>query len=106
MIPSITPRDLHPRYHDHVILDVREPFEVELASLPDALHIPMHDVLQHLPRLRSLAAERPLVVVCHHGLRSAHVCHTLAQHGLPDAINLTGGIDAWSQQVDPSVPRY
>ncbi|MEW6268292.1 MAG: rhodanese-like domain-containing protein [Thermodesulfobacteriota bacterium] len=86
-----------------VVLDVREPEEVALARLPGALHIPMQDVPA---RLGELDREQEIVVVCHHGMRSAHVAGFLEQQGFPRVRNLAGGIDAWSLFVDPSVPRY
>lgn len=90
-----------------VLLDVREPWEIALASIrvPEAptLCIPM----QQIPaRLGELDPARPIVCVCHHGMRSAQVAAFLLRHGFDDVINLAGGIDAWSAQVDPAVPRY
>lgn len=90
-----------------LLLDVREPWEVELASLQrpglHTLNLPMGDVPH---RLGELDAGRPVVCMCHHGVRSARVASYLEQAGFPSVYNLSGGIDAWSQQVDPSVPRY
>lgn len=94
----------HPR---SVLLDVREPWEVALASisLPGvaARAIPMNDVPG---RLESLPRDEPVVCVCHHGVRSAHVARYLAQAGFAEAANLRGGIDAWSVAMDAGVPRY
>jgi len=86
-----------------VLLDVREPEEVALASLPGAMHIPMNDVPA---RLHELDPTEEIVVFCHHGMRSASVAAFLAQRDFERVLNLTGGIDAWSLQVDPNVPRY
>lgn len=92
------------------LLDVREPFERDLARIAghdgavDAF-IPMGDVPDAEDWLRAAAARTPLVVYCHHGVRSLHVVHWLASRGI-EAVSLRGGIDAWSTQVDPSVPRY
>ena len=81
---------------------MREPWEREICGLPDALLIP----LRELPgRLAEVPAERPLVVVCHHGQRSALAMRFLRSHGI-DARNLAGGVDAWAQQLDPDMPRY
>ncbi len=86
-----------------VLLDVREPFELELASVAGALHIPM----RHVPeRLSELDPAAKIVVMCHHGVRSAAVCGFLRSQGFEDVHNLEGGIDAWSSEVDPSVPGY
>ena len=85
------------------MLDVREDREVKTASLPGALHIPMRDVPA---RAAELPRSQPLVVVCHHGARSARVTAFLKMQGFEHAVNLDGGIDAWSLRIDPSVPRY
>lgn len=90
-----------------VLLDVREPWEVAQAALrlPDAraLDIPM----QQLPaRLAEVPRDAPVVCLCHHGVRSLHVAAFLAQQGFDRVADVVGGIDAWSTQVDPSVPRY
>lgn len=86
----------------HVLLDVRELEEYETARIEGAILIP----LSELPgRLAELPKSMPLVVMCHHGMRSAHAVGHLRQIGF-DAINLTGGIDAWSREIDPAVPIY
>lgn len=92
------------RGDDLVILDVREPEELALASLPGALHVRMGEVPA---RAGELPRDRLVVVMCHHGVRSAHVAAYLREvHGFERVENLEGGIDAWSRDVDPAVPRY
>jgi len=86
-----------------LILDVREPFEIALAPFPGATHIPMGDIPS---RLTELDPDHETVVVCHHGVRSAQVAMYLAQNGFEHVLNLSGGIDAWSEDADPSTPRY
>ncbi len=86
-----------------VVLDVREPEEVALASFSGATHIPMGDIPS---RLADLDPQRATVVVCHHGIRSAQVAAYLARMGFERVANLSGGIDAWSLAVDPATPRY
>ena len=86
-----------------LILDVREPFEIALAPFPGATHSPMGDIPS---RLTELDPDRETVVVCHHGVRSAQVAMYLAQNGFEHVLNLSGGIDAWSEDADPSTPRY
>lgn len=86
-----------------LILDVREMEEVALASFPHAVHIPMGEVPS---RLSELDSGREIVVVCHHGIRSAQVAAYLSSVGFERVLNLAGGIDAWSVSVDPAVPRY
>jgi len=85
------------------ILDVREPWEVERAALAGALAIPMGQVPE---RLAEIPDESPLVVVCHHGGRSMRVAMWLRRNGRPGAVNLAGGIDAWSRQIDHTIPVY
>lgn len=86
----------------HFLLDVRQPEEYAAARIEGAILIP----LAELPgRLAALPKDKPLVVMCHHGMRSAHAVHHLREAGF-DALNLSGGIDAWSREVDSSVPLY
>ncbi|MGH7248569.1 MAG: rhodanese-like domain-containing protein [Pseudomonadota bacterium] len=86
-----------------VILDVRELAEIELARFPGATHIPMNDIPA---RIGELDPERETIVVCHHGMRSAQVGMYLVRNGFKRVVNLAGGINAWSLEADPSVPRY
>lgn len=86
-----------------VLLDVREPEELQLACLPGAVHIPMGEVPG---RLHELDPDAEIVIFCHHGIRSASVAQFLSRHEFERVANLAGGIDAWSVLVDPSVPRY
>ena len=88
-----------------VLIDVREPDEFATASIEDALQIPMRTVPSRLADLEQHREER-IVVHCHHGGRSARVAQWLRDQGFEKVQNMAGGIDAWSQQVDPSVPRY
>jgi len=86
------------------ILDVRELDEFSIASIPDALQIPMYQVAANVS---SLPVHKKCLVMCHHGMRSAHVIRFLQQEkGFTNLYNLSGGIDAWSLKIDPSVPRY
>ena len=85
-----------------ILLDVREHYEVALASIDPHIHIPMAAIPG---RHKELNKKTPIVVMCHTGVRSAQVCHYLQRQGY-DATNLEGGIEAWSQVVDPNVPRY
>jgi rhodanese-related sulfurtransferase len=86
-----------------VLLDVREPQEVALVHIAGALHIPMGDIPG---RVHELDPEADIVVYCHHGMRSASVCGFLQQRDFHNVANLTGGIDAWAETVDPTLPRY
>ncbi|MGM9514221.1 rhodanese-like domain-containing protein [Roseateles sp. DB2] len=90
-----------------LLLDVREDWEVSQVALQqegmDWLHIPMNEVPT---RLGELEAGRAIVCYCHHGVRSLQVVAFLSARGFDSVYNLAGGIDAWSVQVDPSLPRY
>jgi molybdopterin/thiamine biosynthesis adenylyltransferase/rhodanese-related sulfurtransferase len=102
---SITPAALAPQLARGrtLVLDVREPWEVAVAPFEGAVALPMQQVpVRHgeLPR------DREIVVLCHHGQRSAMVAEYLRSAGFPRVLNLTGGIDRWSVEVDPGVPRY
>jgi rhodanese-related sulfurtransferase len=105
-IGEILPEELSERLgrgERPVILDVREPEEIAIASFPGATHIPMGEIPS---RLTELDPDQETVVVCHHGIRSAQVAMYLAQNGFEHVLNLSGGIDAWSEDADPSTPRY
>lgn len=91
-----------------LVLDVREPYELQQARLkPDAdydlVHIPMGVIP---PRLNELDPTRPVACLCHHGSRSMQVAAFLKHQGFQHVANISGGINAWSLQVDTTVPRY
>jgi rhodanese-related sulfurtransferase len=86
------------------LLDVREPWEYETASMPGAKLIPMGDVPSRAHQ--ELDPEDHIVVVCHHGVRSMNVTAWLRQQGFEKAQSMRGGIDAWSRTVDEKVPTY
>jgi rhodanese-related sulfurtransferase len=103
---EIEPKELKRRLDrgdNIVVLDVREPAEVEIAPFPRAMHLPMGDIPS---RVAELDPDAEWVVICHHGIRSAQVAMYLARGGFGRVSNLSGGIEAWSLEVDPSVPRY
>ncbi len=94
-----------------VVLDVREPWEFQTASVtPDGftlLHIPMQSLPAKLPELqKNYTADQPIACLCHHGMRSQQVANYLAQHGFTHVVNMHGGIAAWAQQLDETVPQY
>jgi rhodanese-related sulfurtransferase len=90
-----------------VVLDVREPWEVQTASVKadgfELICIPMHLIPA---RLQDLPSDRPIACLCHHGGRSMQVALFLNQQGFDPVANIAGGISAWSSQIDPSVPTY
>ena len=106
LIEDITPRDLAVKLDGEprpMLLDVREAWELSIARLDPALHMPMNDVPD---RLDELNPDQEIVVLCHHGRRSRQVVAFLKQSGFRQVLNLVGGIDAWSADVDPGVPVY
>jgi rhodanese-related sulfurtransferase len=86
-----------------VLLDVREDFEVSIARLPFATHVPMGSVPE---RLADVPRDADVVVMCHSGVRSDHVARYLRANGYASVANLEGGIDRYSREIDPSVPTY
>ena len=86
-----------------VILDVREPWELDVCSLSNTHNIPMGQIQG---RINELNKDRDLVVMCHHGIRSQRVALFLQQQGFTDIYNLSGGINAWANQVDPHMAKY
>ena len=105
---NISPAELKRRLDSDaplpLLLDVREPWEVERACLPHSHCIPMGELAA---RLQELDPDRETVVLCHHGIRSRSVGLFLEQHmQFSNVLNLDGGIDAWARQVDPAVPTY
>ena len=86
-----------------LLLDCREPEEVAINGLPGARHIPLGDIPT---RQIELDPDDDIVVYCHHGVRSLNVVVFLRQQGFTRVRSLRGGIDAWSRQIDPNVPRY
>ncbi len=86
-----------------LLLDVRQPEELEIACIPGALNIPLNELAS---RIGELEKTRPTVAFCHHGVRSEMAVRLLQRNGFADFAHLNGGIDAWSQEIDPSVPRY
>jgi rhodanese-related sulfurtransferase len=87
------------------LLDVRHEWEHQLARLPGDALIPLHDIQERLDEVQPARGDL-VVCYCHHGVRSLSAAAFLRQAGFPDAVSLAGGIDLWSQLIDPSVPRY
>jgi rhodanese-related sulfurtransferase len=88
------------------LIDVREVPEHATCSIAGAELIPMNTIPQQLQHLETLADEAPLIVFCHHGVRSLTVVNWLRQQGVAECSSMSGGIDQWSLSIDPSVPRY
>lgn len=113
MIAQIRPKDLATwleaaRQHgEPIVLDVREPHELQVASITadgfTLRAIPMGVIP---PRLSELNPQQPIACLCHHGGRSMQVAAFLESRGFTHVANIAGGINAWSAEVDPTVPRY
>ena len=106
MMNEISPIELNDRLAGDVppvVLDVREDWELALASLDGVVHIPMGQIPD---RLSELQKDDEIAVLCHHGGRSGQVVAFLKQSGFTRVINVTGGIDAWSRDVDTGIPEY
>ncbi len=86
-----------------VLLDVREPWEFQTCHIPGAVAMPMQTVPA---RQEELDPDAPIVCICHHGMRSMQVAAFLERAGFTHVTNLSGGVHAWAQQVDPSMPTY
>ena len=102
----ISPKELKTRLDKGdmlVLLDVREEWEYSLARIDGSILVPLGTLPQSLTRLNR---ESEIIAICHHGMRSADATNFLLQQGFSNVKNLVGGIDAWSVQVDASVPRY
>ena len=87
-----------------LLLDVREPWEYQTASISGGLLMPMGEVASRAHT--ELDPDAPVVVMCHHGARSLNVAMWLRDQGFTHAQSLAGGIDAWSRSIDPGIPRY
>lgn len=108
-IPEITPAELARRLAGPpetrpVLVDVRFPHEHEWVALPDSVLMPLPELPEHDTALEAFRG-RPVVVYCHHGVRSLDGAAYLRDRGL-EAVSLKGGIDLYSLTVDPSLPRY
>ena len=107
MSMTITAPELHVRLQQGKgfrLIDVRELDEWNTARLPEAELIPLSTFQQAAPE--ELSPDEEIIVYCHHGIRSARAQEFLKANGFHNVLNLTGGIDAWSVQVDPEVKRY
>jgi rhodanese-related sulfurtransferase len=111
MITQVRPSEfgawLQTHHAQPLVLDVREPWELQTASVKpegfELLHMPMQSIPQ---RLALLPQDRPIACLCHHGIRSMQVAYFLHQQGFEQLANIAGGIEAWAQERDASVPQY
>ena len=106
---EIAPYEVRRRIAAHepvTLIDVREPTEYQLARIEGAELIPMRTVPASLQHLEAESDRGPLIVYCHHGVRSLNVVNWLREQGISNAQSMAGGIDRWSREIDPSVPLY
>lgn len=86
-----------------LLLDVREPWEINICQIPGSSNIPMQEIPA---RLQELDDDVAIVCICHHGMRSAQVAMFLERQGHGNLFNLSGGVAAWAATVDPQMPQY
>src|SRR5947208_13356118 len=87
-----------------LLIDVREPHEYATAKIPGSELVPMRSVPANLQSLEAKADDGVLVIYCHHGMRSLQVANWLREQGIADCQSMAGGIEAWSLEIDPSIP--
>ena len=107
MIHQMTVTELQQRLKESpnkfVLVDVREPWELEVCSFPGALEIPMGQVPA---RVDEIDPDQDVIIVCHHGIRSQRVAYYLQNAGFENLFNVRGGIDAWAREIDPVMAKY
>lgn len=106
---EVTPQEVQQRIdagEKLQLIDVREPMEFQLAKIEGASLVPMRQIPGEIQEIESRADEATLVFFCHHGVRSLNVVAWLREQGVERCQSMSGGIDAWSQIIDASVPRY
>lgn len=107
MIRQLTVHELKERLDqgkkDFTLVDVREPWELNICSMPGAISVPMRAIPA---RYLELPKDQDIVVVCHHGVRSQQVAYYLERQGFTRLNNLVGGVNAWAHEVDPKMPTY
>lgn len=105
--PEISVEDLAAKIHENaspLLLDVREPWEFDIASLPGSILMPMGEVSSRAHQ--ELDPDQAIVVLCHHGMRSLSVTMWLRDQGFEHVQSLAGGIDHWARAIDPHLSRY
>ena len=102
-IQPITLNERLEKGNDICLIDVRDDWEYSLTSIKGSNHIPLNELVD---RVQEIMFEEEIVVCCHHGERAFLGAQILIESGFKKVYHLTGGIDAWSQVVDPKIPRY
>ena len=107
MIPELSPAELQNKLTREnkpvTLLDVREDEEYQYCRIKGSVHIPASEIMHQIDQIDST---QEIVVVCHHGHRSLQIAYLLADSGFDQVFNLSGGIDAWTREIDPTLPKY
>lgn len=106
---EISPKDAEARLKEGdkaILIDVREPEEFAVARIEGAELVPMQSVPGRIQELEGMADDHDLLVMCHHGVRSLNVVAWLRERGIENCFSVAGGIDQWSREIDPEIPRY
>ncbi|MGA8027323.1 MAG: rhodanese-like domain-containing protein [Bryobacteraceae bacterium] len=106
---EITPQEARTKLEERdraILIDVREPNEFALSRIEGAQLIPMQLVPAELQHIEALADDAALMIICHHGVRSLQVAAWLRERGVENCFSVAGGMDRWSREIDPGVPRY
>ncbi len=106
MINSISPSEAKKLIENNSslqLIDVREPWEHNFARIDNSKLIPLREFYKNITNLKP---EDSFLIYCHHGTRSFYACAYMMQQGFKEVYNLEGGIDAWSKEVDKSIPKY
>lgn len=106
-IPSIEPKEVKDQSEkgELIILDIREPFEVEFTKVPNSINIPLSQFNNRVGEIMELR-DKKVAVLCRSGSRSAQLTHYLRSQGFNQIFNVQGGILKWAEQVDPSLKKY
>lgn len=99
-------KEMFDRRESFLLLNVREPDEYAICRIDGAHLVPLGELAARCEELRTLAADRPIVTQCHHGGRSLNAAILLRKLGFEGVRSMAGGINGWSIQIDPAVPRY
>jgi rhodanese-related sulfurtransferase len=104
---EISPAEAQQQLKDNaVLIDVREPEEFAVARVEPSKLMPMNTIPAQIQELEGMADDKPLLLLCHHGVRSLQVAAWLRNQGIENCFSVAGGIDRWSIEVDANVPRY
>ncbi len=106
LMTEITPQELDQILKtdtDVCIIDVRNLDEIEKAAFPNAIHIPLPELIRNVAKIPQ---NKLVIILCHHGARSLQACYLLKDRGFDKVVSLRGGIELWSMKIDPTIPRY